>query len=59
MEEKKEAVEKTVDQPIEKVEEIKKEQPRDKKGRFKSAGDDNVIKIDHHFLLSLKKKKRK
>ena len=29
MEEKKEAVEKTVDQPIEKVEEIKKEQPRD------------------------------
>ena len=46
MEEKKEAVEKTVDQPIEKVEEIKKEQPRDKKGRFKSAGDDNVIKID-------------
>ena len=46
MEENKEAVEETVEQPIEQVEEIKQEQPRDKKGRFKSANDDSVIKVD-------------
>jgi hypothetical protein len=46
MEENKEAVEETVEQPIEQVEETKQEQPRDEKGRFKSADDDNVIKVD-------------
>tara|TARA_Y100000593_G_scaffold19688_1_gene39508 strand:- start:867 stop:2072 length:1206 start_codon:yes stop_codon:yes gene_type:complete len=51
MEENKEAVEETVDKPIEKVEETKtEEQPRDDKGRFKSkfesADDDTVIKVD-------------
>ena len=46
MEENKEAVEETVKQPIEQVEETKQEQPRDEKGRFKSADDDNVIKVD-------------
>ena len=45
MEENKETVEETVDQPIEQVEEIKNEQPRDEKGRFKSA-DDGIIKVD-------------
>ena len=45
MEENKETVEKTVDQPIEQVEETKGEQPRDKKGRFKST-DDGIVKID-------------
>ena len=47
MEKNKEVVEETTDKPIEKVEEIKAEkQPRDKKGRFKSADDDNVIKVN-------------
>jgi|21_taG_2_1085346.scaffolds.fasta_scaffold00222_3 hypothetical protein len=46
MEKNKEAVEKTVEQPIEKVEEVKQEQLRDKKGRFTSTDDDNVIKVD-------------
>jgi hypothetical protein len=45
MEENKETVEETVDQPIEQVEEIKNEQPRDEKGRFKST-DDGIIKVD-------------
>ena len=39
MEENKETVEETVNQPIEQVEEIKNEQPRDEKGRFKSTDD--------------------
>ena len=45
MEENKETVEETVNQPIEQVEEIKNEQPRDEKGRFKST-DDGIIKVD-------------
>ena len=44
MEENKEVVEETTEQPIQEVKEEK--QPRDKKGRFKSADDDNVIKVN-------------
>ena len=49
MEENKEAVEETVEQPVNQVEETKQEQPRDDNGRFskfESANDDNVIKVD-------------
>jgi len=46
MEENKKAVEETVEQPIEQVEEITQDQPRDEKGRFKSSDDDGVIKVD-------------
>ena len=48
--EKKEVVEKTTEQPIEEVVDKKiKEQPRDKKGKFKSKNkteDDGIIKVD-------------
>ena len=43
MEENKEVVEETTEQTIQEVKEEK--QPRDKKGRFKSAEDDGVIKV--------------
>ena len=49
MEENKEAVEETVEQSVNQVEETKQEQPRDENGRFskfESANDDNVIKVD-------------
>ena len=52
MEKNKEATKEVVENPIEKVEEIKQEeqQPRDKKGRFKSksenTNDNNIIKVD-------------
>ena len=45
--ENKESVEKTAEQPIEEVVDKKtEEQPRDKKGRFKSAEDTNITKVD-------------
>jgi len=44
MEENKEVVEETTEQPIQEVK--KEKQSRDKKGRFKSSDDDGVIKID-------------
>jgi len=44
------SVEETTDenqeQPVEKVEEKKQKQPRDKSGRFKSANNDDIIKVD-------------
>tara|TARA_R110002020_G_scaffold362568_2_gene574866 strand:+ start:1964 stop:3130 length:1167 start_codon:yes stop_codon:yes gene_type:complete len=48
MEEKnKKVVEKTTEQTIEKVvNEKTKEQPRDKKGKFKSINNENIIKVD-------------
>ena len=60
--EKKEVVEKTTEQPIKEVVNTKsKEQPRDEKGqftsKFKSADDDEVIKIDLDKPPSIKEEK--